>query len=92
MLVKGASGVGVTKPISSSPLFSEFYNVIKTRVSYWVSRFICQLSPQFSCGDTCQIWMWFKEFHKCFYKNKNFTYRGINERNYINPLPKGEGF
>ena len=32
------SGVGVTKPISSIPLFSKFFNIIKTHVSYWISR------------------------------------------------------
>ena len=31
-------GVGVTKPISSVPLFSEFFSVIKTHVTYWISR------------------------------------------------------
>ena len=33
-----SSGVGVTKPISSVPLFSEFFSIIKTHVSYWISR------------------------------------------------------
>ena len=32
------SGVGVTKPISSVPLFSEIFSIAKTRVSYWISR------------------------------------------------------
>ena len=32
------SGVGVTKPISSVPLFSEFFSIIKTYVTYWISR------------------------------------------------------
>ena len=32
------SGVGVTKPISSVPLFSEIFSIVKTRVSYWISR------------------------------------------------------
>ena len=27
--------VGVTKPISSVPLFSEFFSIVKTTVSYW---------------------------------------------------------
>ena len=31
-------GVGVTKPISSVPLFSNFFRVIKTHVTYWISR------------------------------------------------------
>ena len=31
-------GVGVTKPISSVPLFSEFFSIVKTYVRYWISR------------------------------------------------------
>ena len=29
---------GVTKPISSVPLFSEIFSIVKTHVSYWISR------------------------------------------------------
>ena len=29
-----APGVGVTKPISSVPLFSEFFSIVKTHVNY----------------------------------------------------------
>ena len=32
------SGGGVTKPIFSVPLFSEFFNIIQTHVIYWRSR------------------------------------------------------
>ena len=32
------SGVGVTKPISSVPLFSEIFNIVKTHIMYWISR------------------------------------------------------
>ena len=31
-------GVGVTKAISSVPLFCEFFSIVKTNVSYWISR------------------------------------------------------
>ena len=30
-------GVGVTKPISSVPLISRFFNIAKTLVTYWIS-------------------------------------------------------
>ena len=30
-------GVGVTKPISFVPLFSLFFSIVKTNVSYWIS-------------------------------------------------------
>ena len=32
------TGVGVTKTISSVPLYSDFFSIIKTHVSYWISR------------------------------------------------------
>ena len=32
------AGVGVTKTISSVPFFSDFFSIVKTRVSYWISR------------------------------------------------------
>ena len=35
-----SSEVGVTKPISSVPLFSEFFSFVKTHVRYWISRFL----------------------------------------------------
>ena len=47
--------------------------------------YICQVSPQLCCGDTCQIWMWFKEFNWCFYQIENFAYGEINERSFSNP-------
>ena len=31
-------GVGVTKPIFSIPLFSRFFRIIKTHVTYMISR------------------------------------------------------
>ena len=30
-------GVGVTKPISSVPFFSEIFSIVKTHVRYWIS-------------------------------------------------------
>ena len=33
-----SQGVGVTKPISSVPLFSEYFRIIKAHVYYWISR------------------------------------------------------
>ena len=45
-------GVGVTKPISSVPLFSEFFSIVKTTVSYWISHLYL---AAVGCGGTCQI-------------------------------------
>ena len=53
--------------------------------------YIWQVSPQPSCGDTCQIWMWFKESKKYFCKIKNVAYGEINEHNFSNPHPSTIG-
>ena len=73
-------GVGVTKPISSVPLFSEFSSNVKTNVSYRYHVYIWQVSPQLSCVDTCQLWMWFEEAKMYFCHIENFAYGEINER------------
>ena len=36
--INPSPGVGVTKPISSVPLFSEIFNIVKTHIMYWISR------------------------------------------------------
>ena len=46
---------------------------------------IWQVSPQFSCGDTCQIWMWCKEPNRYCDRIENFPYGAINERSFSNP-------
>ena len=38
MFSDNSTGVGVTKPIFSVPLFSTFSVIVKTSVSYWISR------------------------------------------------------
>ena len=48
---------------------------------------IWQVSLQLSCGDTCQIWMTFKEYNRYFCQIENFAYGEIDERNFSNPHP-----
>ena len=50
--------------------------------------YIWQVSPQLSCGDSCQIWMWFKGSNSYIYKVENFAYREINKRSFSNPHPR----
>ena len=45
------------------------------------------MSPQLSCGDTCQIWMWFEESNMYFCETEIFAYGEINERSFSNPHP-----
>ena len=49
--------------------------------------YIWQVSPQLSCGDSWQIWMWLKESNSYFCKIENFAYGEINERSFSNPHP-----
>ena len=63
------------------PLLSKQTLAIEYRVHIW------QVSPQLSCGDTCQIWMWFGESNRYFCKIENFAYGEISERSFSNPQP-----
>ena len=66
--------MGVTKPISSVPLFSYFSASLKYTLAIKYHVYIWQVLPQLSCGDTCKIWMWCKESNKCIYKIENVAY------------------
>ena len=64
------------------PLLSKQTLAIEYRVHIW------QVSPQLSCGDTFQIWMWFRESNRYFCKIENFAYGEISERSFSNPHPR----
>ena len=81
-------GVGVTKPISSVPLFSEILVMSEETLAIEYHVYIWQVSPQLSCGDICQIWMWFEESNMYFSHIENFVYGEINERSFSNPHPR----
>ena len=85
-------GVGVTKPIFSVPLFSTFSVIVKKALDIEYRVYIWQVSPQLSCGDTCQIWMWFRESNRYFCKIENFAYGEISERSFSNPHPSWIAF
>ena len=42
------------------------------------------ITPQLSCGDTCQIWMWFNEWNSRFCTIENFAHE-VNEMSFGNP-------
>ena len=83
------TGVGLTKLIFSVPLFSTFSVFVKTNASYGISRLYLAGVAAAQCGDTCQIWMWFRESNKYFCKIENFAYGEISERSFSNPHPTG---
>ena len=43
-------GVGITKPNSFTPLFSEFFTIVETHISYWISRLYL------TCVTEAQLW------------------------------------
>ena len=47
----------------------------KHRLAIEYHVYVWQVSPQFSCGNTCQIWMWFKESSRYFCKIETFCLR-----------------
>ena len=77
----------VTKPISSVPLFSEFFNTVKTHVSYWISRLyltcVAAVQLRWHLSNMNVIW---KNLTGTFAKS-NFAYREINERSFSNRPP-----
>ena len=52
-------GVGVTKPISPFRYFPYILPLSKHWLHFEYHVHIWQVSPQLSCGDTCQIWTWY---------------------------------
>ena len=76
--------------LSQSPPFRYFPNfsalwIHTLAIEYHV--YIWQVSPQLSCGDPCEIWMWFKYANRYFGEIENFAYGEINERGFSNPNP-----
>ena len=56
-----STGDGVTKPFFPFPYFPIFVGSSNDRLPIQYHVHICQMSPQLSCGDTWQIWMWIEE-------------------------------
>ena len=79
--------VGVTKPISSVLLFSGFFSLVETLISYWISRFYATGVVIALWCNTCQIWMWFNDSNSYFCTIENFAYGEINEQSFGNPHP-----
>ena len=66
-------------PFRYFPIFSALSNHTSA-IEYHV--YIWQVAAQLSCGDTCQIWMWFEESNMYFWQVENFAYGEINERSF----------
>ena len=82
-----ALGWGLLSEFSPFRYFPHFPLLSKQTLAIEYHVYIWQVSPQLSCGDTCQIWMWFRESSRCFCKIENFAYGEISERSFSNPHP-----
>ena len=70
----GVQGWGSLNQFSPFHYFSIFSTLIKQMLGIEHHVYIWQVSPQLSCGDTCQIWMWFKEYMRYFCKIKKILF------------------
>ena len=85
-------GVGLLRQFSPFRYFPHFPLLSKQMLAIEYHVCIWQVSPQLSCGDTCQIWMWLRESNRYFCKIENFAYGEISERSFSNPHPRCLGF
>ena len=82
-----ALGWGLLSQFSPFRYFPYFPLLSKQKLAIEYHAHIWQVSPQLSCGDTCQRWMWFRESNRYFCKIENFAYGEISERSFSNPHP-----
>ena len=80
-------GWGLLSQFSPFRYFPNFSALLKHILPTWYHVYIWQVSPQLSCGDTCQIWMGFNKSNSNFCKIEKFAYVEINERSFSNPTP-----
>ena len=85
-------GWGLLSQFPPFRYFPNFSSLSKHTLTVEYRIYIWQVSPQLSCGDTCQIWMWFEESNMYFCETENFAYGEINERSFSNPHPWPEAF
>ena len=86
--VPAIQGWGLISQFPPFRYFPNFSALSKHTLANEYHVYIRQVSPQLSCGDTCQIWMWCQECSMYFCHIKNFPYGEINERSFSTPHPR----
>ena len=81
-------GWGLLSQFSPFRYFPYFPLLSKQTLAIEYHVYIWQVLPQLSCGDTCQIWMWFRESNRYFCNIEYFAYGEISERSFSNPHPR----
>ena len=81
-------GVGLLSQFPPSRYFPNFLVLSKHTSSIEDHVYIWQVSPQLSCGGTCQIYTWFKESKRYFCQIENSACGEISKRSFSNPHPR----
>ena len=76
VLISRLQGGGVTKSITSTT-FPHFSSSPKHTLAIEYHVYIWRVSPLLSCGDTCEIWIWFKESNEYFCRLKKCLQRNL---------------
>ena len=92
LAIWGNLGWGLLSEFLPFRYFLKFSALSKHTLAIEYHVNIWQVLPQLSCGDTCQIWMWFKESERNFCNIENFAYGEIDERSFSNPHPWTENY
>ena len=80
-------GWGLLSQFPPFRYFPNFPSLSKQTLVIEYHVYIWEASPQLGCGDSCQIWMLFKESNRYFRMIENFAYGQINKRSFSNPHP-----
>ena len=84
----GALGWGLLCQFSPFRYFPHFPLLSKQTLAIEYHVYIWQVSPQLSCSNTYQIWMWFRESNRFFCKIVIVAYGEISEWSLSNPHPR----
>ena len=80
-------GWGLLSQFPPFRYFPKFSALSKHTLTIKYNVHIWQVSPQLSCGDTCQIWTWFEVSNLLFWEIEICRNEEINRRSFSNPHP-----
>ena len=80
-------GWGLLSQFPSLRYFPNLSSLSKHTLPVKYRVYIWQVSPQLSCGDTCQIWMWFEESTCIFARSKILLTEKLTNGALVTPTP-----
>ena len=81
-------GWGLLSQFSPFRYFPHFPLLLKQTLAIEYRVYIWQVSPQLSCGDTCQILMWFRESNRYFCKIEILLTEKLANGALVTPTPE----